>query len=91
MYHLVIGYLCNIKLAQSSVFDPVKMVLLNLDSYQSFWQPYRANFRNDGKEVSNTMFPNFLIPNLRQLRMRDVIHINDRNTAASRTRFVQLS
>jgi len=23
--------------------------------------------------------------------MRDVIHINDRNTAASRTRFVQLS
>jgi hypothetical protein len=43
------------------------------------------------RRLSNTMFPNFLIPNLRQLRMRDVIHINDRNTAASRTRFVQLS
>ena len=43
------------------------------------------------RRLSNTMFPNFLIPNLRQLRMGDVIHINDRNTAASRTRFVQLS
>ena len=30
------------------------------------------------------MFPNFLIPNLRQLTMRDVIHINDSNTARSR-------
>jgi hypothetical protein len=37
------------------------------------------------------MFPNFLIPKLRQLTMKDVIHISDGNTAASRTRFVQLS
>ena len=43
------------------------------------------------RRSSNIMFPNFLIPKLRQLTMRDVIHISDRNTAASRTRFVQLS
>jgi hypothetical protein len=29
------------------------------------------------------MFPNFLITNSRQLRMRHLIHINDRNAAAS--------
>ena len=38
------------------------------------------------RRSSNIMFPNFLIPKLRQLTMRDVIHIS-----ASRTRFVQLS
>ena len=43
------------------------------------------------RSSSNTMFPNFLIPKLRQLTMRDVIHISDRNTTASRIRFVQLS
>ena len=78
----------------TTTHQPLKNILLSV-CIRLYWSREGKSSNSINTKIerrsSNTMFPNFLIPKMRQLTMRDVIHISDRNTAPSSPRFVQLS